>query len=119
MTHFPLRAVVGALLAASFVVACTPAQLAGPVPVAVTQNAQTALDAYQAGLGIAQVALRGNPALLAKINATAAKAAPFIAAVQAGVTDASTAPNLSALAAELLVEAAQSGFKVVPAAPAT
>lgn len=108
MKHSMLAAV-----ALSAVAGCTPAQLAMPVPTAAVTNAGTALAAYQAALGLAQVALRGNPALLAKVDALVAKAQPAVHAVTQNVADASAAPTLGAVAAELLVEGA-AYIKVVP-----
>lgn len=97
--------------------ACTTAQvstnLAKPISVAAVTNAQTALMAYQAALGLAEVALRNNPALSAKVAALIAKAQPAVDAATQGVTDASTAPTLGALAAQLLIEGA-AFIRVVP-----
>lgn len=87
--------------------------MAQPVPVAAVTNAQTALATYQAALGLAQVALRGNPALAAKVAALVAKAQPAVDAATQGVADASTAPTLGALAAQLLIEGA-AFIRVVP-----
>ena len=95
-----------AATAALFLTACTQAQLAAPVPVAVVQNSQTALASYQAALGLAQVALRGNPQLLARVNEVAAKAAPYVAAAELGVNEAGAATSLSLFAAQMLIEAA-------------
>ena len=92
---------------------CTTAQLAKPVPVAATTDAQTALNAYSAALGLAQVAVANNPALTARLQSLQAQAAPYVAALQTGVTEAQTAPSLAALAAELLVEFS-GGVHVVP-----
>lgn len=101
-------AIIGACALA--LAACTTAQttatLSKPVPVAAVQDAQTALASYQAALGLAQVALRDNPELLAKVNTAAAKAAPYVAAVQSGTNMAEAAPTLGALAAQLLFVAA-------------
>ena len=105
MTRF--KTALALLVAGPLMLAgCTSATLTQPVPVAVVQDTATALASYQAALGVAQVALQDDPTLLAKVNALAAQAAPFVAAAQSGVQQASTAPSLAALAAELLVEAA-------------
>lgn len=112
------RSMIAALaMSAPALGACTPAQLAQPVPVAAIADARTALAAYQAALGVAQVALRGNPALLAQVDALIARAQPSVDAVTQGVAAADAAPSLGALAAELLVIAAPY-FVAVPTPPA-
>ena len=101
-----IQAIALALLVGTVVAACSPAQLQRPVPVSVTSNAATALASYQAALGVAEVALRGNPALLDRVRALEAQAAPYVAVAQTGVAEAATAPSLAALAAQMLIEAA-------------
>ena len=82
------------------------AVLRAPVPVVVTQDVRTALASYQAALGVAEVALVGNPRLSARVQALAALAAPYVAAVHAGTSMAENAPSLAALAAQRLIEGA-------------
>ena len=106
--RFSFIAGMAVMIAVSACTATTipQAALQQPVPVAAVSNARTALASYQAALGLAQVALRDNPALLAKVNSLAATAAPYVAAVSTGVDMAAAAPSLGALAAEMLVTAA-------------
>lgn len=80
--------------------------LAQPVPTVAIQDSQTALATYQAALGVAQVALINNPGLATKVSSLAAKAAPYIDLIQKGVVSASAAPNLSMLAAQMLIAGA-------------
>lgn len=107
-----------ALTTALTLAGCAGTTMQSAVPVAVVTDAQRALASYQAALGIAQVAFANDPLSLAKINAVAAKAAPYVAQVQAGVTQASTAPTLASLAAELLIDGAAAITATPNGAPA-
>jgi hypothetical protein len=109
--------VAATVLLALFLSSCggQPAQstiaaaVTAPVPAVVTTAATdvgAALAAYQAALGAAEQAEAANPAVQAKIAAVAAKAAPYIQAAKTATGQAATAPTLSALTAELLLDAA-------------
>ena len=99
------------MLCVAFVLATVTgcAQIAADAPAVVTEVGQVAsagLAAYQAALGAAEQAEAGNPAIEAEIQAVAAKAAPYVADAQQAAAQASTAPALAALSAELLLDAA-------------
>ena len=86
---------------------CTSQNGATPaVMTQVGQVASTALASYQAALGAAEQAEAANPAVQTEITTIAAEAAPYVANAQTVASQASTAPTLASLAAELLADAA-------------
>ncbi len=101
-----LRILCSALLLTS---AAGCAQMDTTSPAVVTevgQVASAALAAYQAALGAAEQAEAGHPSVEADIKAIGAAAAPYVADAQTAAAQASTAPTLTALSAELLLDAA-------------
>jgi hypothetical protein len=72
----------------------------------VATDVSEGLAAYQAALGAAEQAASVNPAVAAKIQAVATKAAPYVALAQTAAGQASTAQPLATLSAQLLLDAA-------------
>ena len=108
-----LRILCSALLLTS-TAGCAQMNTGSPAVVTeVGQVASAAVAAYQAALGAAEQAEAGNPSVEADIKAIAAAAAPYVADAQTVAANASTAPTLAALSAELLLDAAPH-IKVTP-----